>query len=102
MSTWKNDPAHSRLGFVARHLAITDIYGRFADASLTVETTKPDLTDAVFTLTAQTADIDTRVPPRDEHLRSAVSLAWRSFPNCASPAPWCIWGPTAQARSRAP
>ncbi len=80
MSTWKNDPAHSRLGFVARHLAITDIYGRFADASLTVETTKPDLTDAVFTLTAQTADIDTRVPPRDNHLRSADFFGVAQFP----------------------
>ncbi|SDG04110.1 YceI family protein [Desulfovibrio legallii] len=80
MSTWKNDPAHSRLGFVARHLGITDIYGRFADAALTVEAAREDLTDAVFTLTAQTAGIDTRVPPRDEHLRSADFFAVGQFP----------------------
>ncbi len=28
---WTNDPQHSRLGFVVKHLMISQINGRFAD-----------------------------------------------------------------------
>ena len=70
MATWKNDLDHSRLGFVARHLMITDIDGRFADFAIDVETGKDDLSDAMFSMTARAASIDTNVEARDEHLRS--------------------------------
>ena len=70
MATWKNDPDHSHLGFVVRHLMITDINGRFADVAIDLETAKGDLSDAVFTMTAKAVSIDTHVHARDEHLRS--------------------------------
>jgi len=70
MATWKNDPDHSHLGFVVRHLMITDINGRFADVVIDLETGNDDLSDAVFTMTAKAASIDTHVHARDEHLRS--------------------------------
>ena len=70
MATWKNDPDHSHLGFVVRHLMITDINGRFADVAIDLETAKDDLSDAVFTMTAKAVSIDTHVHVRDEHLRS--------------------------------
>ena len=70
MATWKNDPDHSHLGFVVRHLMITDINGRFADVAIDLETGNDDLSDAVFTMTAKAVSIDTHVHARDEHLRS--------------------------------
>ena len=71
MATWKNDPDHSHLGFVVRHLMITDINGRFADVDIDLELASNDLSDAVFSMTAKADSIDTHVHARDEHLRSA-------------------------------
>ena len=70
MITWKNDPAHSRLGFVVKHITITDITGRFADFVVTAQIGKDDLSDAKFSMAAQVASVDTDVDARDEHLRS--------------------------------
>ena len=71
MATWKNDPDHSHLGFVVRHLMITDINGRFADVDIDVDVPGDNLGEAVFSMTAKAASIDTHVHARDEHLRSA-------------------------------
>jgi len=68
---WKNDPAHSRLGFVVKHLTISEISGRFADFSVDVTTTKADYSDAQISVTAKVASIDTDIEARDNHLRSA-------------------------------
>lgn len=70
MTTWNNDPAHSRLGFVVRHITITDVTGRFADFVVTAQIGKDDFSDAKFSMAAQVASIDTDVDARDEHLRS--------------------------------
>ena len=35
--TWTIDPAHSTVGFVARHLMITKVRGRFTDFSGSIE-----------------------------------------------------------------
>ena len=35
--TWNVDPSHSTVGFVARHLMITKVRGRFADFSGVLE-----------------------------------------------------------------
>ena len=70
MATWKNDPDHSHLGFVVRHLMITDINGRFADVDIDVDIPGDNLGEAVFSMTAKAASIDTHVHARDEHLRS--------------------------------
>ncbi|MDD4700768.1 MAG: YceI family protein [Desulfovibrio sp.] len=70
MTTWNNDPAHSRLGFVVSHITITDVTGRFADFTATAQVGKDDLSDAKFRMAAQVASVDTDVDARDEHLRS--------------------------------
>lgn len=68
---WKNDDAHSQLGFTVSHLGIADISGTFNDFDVAVSSSKPDFSDAVFELTANVASIDTRVEARDKHLKSA-------------------------------
>jgi len=79
-TTWTNDPQHSRLGFVVKHLLISEVDGRFADFNATVTTSKPDYSDAKITLTAKVASIDTDVDPRDNHLRSADFFDAEKYP----------------------
>ena len=79
-TTWTNDPQHSRLGFIVKHLLISEIDGRFSDFSATVVTSKPDYSDAKITLTAKVASINTDVTPRDNHLRSADFFDAEKYP----------------------
>lgn len=78
--TWTNDPAHSRLGFVVKHLTISEIEGRFSDFSIKVITSKEDYSDAQITLTAKVASINTDVEARDNHLRSADFFDAEKYP----------------------
>lgn len=80
VKTWVNDPAHSRLGFVVKHLTISEIDGRFSDFNVKVTTSKADYSDAKIELTAKVASIDTGVEMRDNHLRSADFFDTDKYP----------------------
>ena len=69
--SWSNDPMHSRLGFVVKHLTISEINGQFSSFSVKVVTTKPDYSDMIVNVTAKTASISTGIEMRDNHLKSA-------------------------------
>jgi polyisoprenoid-binding protein YceI len=77
---WKNDDAHSQLGFTVKHLGISDISGTFNDFDVNITSTKPDFSDAVFELSANVGSIDTRVEARDNHLKSADFFDVAQFP----------------------
>ena len=79
-TTWTNDPQHSRLGFVVKHLMISEVDGRFADFNATVKTSKPDYSDAKITLTAKVASINTDVEARDAHLKTADFFDAAKYP----------------------
>lgn len=79
-ATWKNDKAHSQLAFTVTHLGVSDVSGTFNDFDVTVESVKPDFSDAVFTLSAKISSIDTRVEMRNNHLRSADFFDAEKFP----------------------
>lgn len=79
-NVWKNDDPHSQLGFTVTHLGVADISGTFNDFDVQVTSSKPDFSDAVFELTAQTASIDTRVEARDNHLKSADFFDAAKYP----------------------
>ena len=79
-TTWTNDSAHSRLGFVVKHLTISEIDGRFADFSVKVTTTKSDYSDAQIEVTAKVASINTDIEARDNHLRSADFFDVEKYP----------------------
>ncbi len=79
-TTWTNDPAHSRLGFVVKHLTISEIDGRFADFSVKVTTSKADYSDAQIELTSKVASINTDIEARDNHLRSADFFDVEKYP----------------------
>ena len=78
---WKNDDPHSQLGFTVTHLGVSDVSGTFNDFDVSVSSSKPDFSDAVFELTASVASIDTRVEARDNHLKSADFFDAQNFPS---------------------
>jgi polyisoprenoid-binding protein YceI len=77
--TWEVDPAHSRLGFVARHLMVTKVRGSFDvfDGRIVVGE-RPE--DSIVEVRVDTASITTGSPDRDAHLRSADFLDVERFP----------------------
>ncbi len=80
LTNWKNDKAHSQLGFAVNHLGISEISGTFNDFDVTLKTSQPNFSDAVFTLSAKVASIDTRVGARDNHLKSADFFDAEKYP----------------------
>lgn len=68
---WKADIFHSKLGFAVTHMGIADVPGHFGDFEVKINAQKPDFSDASLVMTAKISSIDTRVEPRDNHLKSA-------------------------------
>lgn len=69
---WVIDPFHSQLSFSISHLmGITDIWGSFNEIEGGLLAYQKDFSDAVFSFKSKVASIETRVAPRDTHLRSA-------------------------------
>ena len=77
--TYVIDPAHSQLGFVARHAMVTKVRGTFCEFEGTA-TTGPDLQGAQIELTAQVASVDTRNADRDGHLKTGDFFEVETFP----------------------
>lgn len=73
------DPAHSRMGFVARHAMVTKVRGSFDEFEGSV-TTGAQLADATVSVTLQTASVDTRNADRDGHLRTGDFFDVATYP----------------------
>ena len=78
--TYVLDPAHTRVGFVARHAMVTKVRGQFNEVEGTAVVDGTDLTRSTVQLTIQAASIDTRNEQRDGHLRSNDFLAMEEYP----------------------
>lgn len=74
------DPAHTRIGFVARHAMVTKVRGAFNDFAGTAHIDGENLDRSTVELTIQVASIDTRNADRDGHLRSADFLGLEEHP----------------------
>jgi polyisoprenoid-binding protein YceI len=68
--TYAIDPAHSRIGFSARHALVTKVRGSFNEFEGTGYFDAEDPTRSSVQLTIKAASIDTRNADRDAHLRS--------------------------------
>lgn len=68
---WDIDPAHTRIGFSARHAMVTKVRGAFNDVAGYADINPDDLAASHIEVRVQLASIDTRNAQRDEHLRSA-------------------------------
>ena len=65
------DPAHTRLGFSARHAMVTTVRGSFKEFTGTAHIDAANPSASSVTLTIQTGSIDTGQADRDGHLVSA-------------------------------
>jgi len=74
------DPAHTRIGFVARHAMVTKVRGAFGTFEGTAVVDGADLGASTVALTIEAASIDTGNEQRDAHLRSNDFLAMDQFP----------------------
>ena len=78
--TYAIDPAHSRIGFVARHAMVTKVRGSFNEFTGSGTFDADDPANSQLTLTVQAASIDTRNADRDAHLRSNDFFAMEQYP----------------------
>ncbi len=74
------DPAHTRLGFVARHAMVTKVRGSFETFEGHAHLDAADPTKSSATLTIQVASITTGQEQRDAHLRTNDFFDVPSFP----------------------
>lgn len=77
---WEFDPAHTRIGFSAKHAMVTTVRGAFNDVAghLHVDTEHPENSWAKVTI--EVGSVDTRSQQRDEHLRSADFFETEKWP----------------------
>lgn len=88
---WTLDTAHSRLGFTAVHMGISDAHGFFDKVTCTVTSANDkDFSDATFDLVADAATINTGHEARDNHLKSEDFFAVSQYPNIQFKSTSCI------------
>lgn len=68
--TYTLDPAHTRIGFVARHAMVTKVRGTFKEFEGKADLDFADPAASSAEVVIQVASIDTGQPQRDEHLRN--------------------------------
>jgi polyisoprenoid-binding protein YceI len=73
------DPAHTEVGFVARHLIGTKVRGRFTEASGTF-TVAENPEESTLKATVEAASINTNNSMRDDHLRTNDFLDVPNYP----------------------
>lgn len=74
------DPAHSRIGFVARHAMVTKVRGSFNEFEGTGFLDAEDPANSHVELTIQATSVDTRNADRDTHLRSNDFFDMETYP----------------------
>jgi polyisoprenoid-binding protein YceI len=78
--SYQPDPAHSRLGFSARHAMVTTVHGWFDSFQGRVHLDAHDPRNCSVALTIDAASIRTNNPDRDAHLCSADFLDVERYP----------------------
>ncbi len=74
------DPAHTRIGFVARHAMVTKVRGAFNEFTGTARLDGENPERSSVELVIKAESIDTRNADRDGHLRSNDFLKMDEFP----------------------
>ncbi|GAA1385918.1 MULTISPECIES: YceI family protein [Catellatospora] len=77
--TYAIDPAHTRVGFVVKHMVVSKVRGSFKDVAGEIVIAEDPLASSVNAV-VQTASIDTGVADRDNHLRTGDFLEVEKFP----------------------
>ncbi|MYS80477.1 YceI family protein [Embleya scabrispora] len=75
------DPAHTRIGFVARHAMVTKVHGSFGTFEGTAHLDGADPAKSTAQVVIKTESIHTGVEQRDQHLRTNDFLDVPNFPD---------------------
>ncbi len=80
VSTWTLDPAHTLVGFSAKHMMFTTVRGKFNDVkgTITVDADHPDR--SAVEVEIPVSSLNTGVEQRDNHLRSGDFLEAENYP----------------------
>jgi polyisoprenoid-binding protein YceI len=78
--TFALDTAHTRVGFVAKHMMVTKVRGNFVEFDGKITIAENPLESSVEVV-IKAASINTSQPDRDGHLRSDDFLAAEKFPD---------------------
>jgi len=76
---WVIDPDHTTIGFVARHIGLSLVHGRFTRFHGSINVGDP-IENSSIEVVIDAASIDTGAEKRDEHLRSPDFLDVERFP----------------------
>ncbi|KAB2908916.1 MAG: YceI family protein [Ignavibacteriales bacterium] len=74
------DPAHTRIGFRAKHMMFTDIYGKFTKYEMSIEFADEHFESGKFFFKADVASISTSEEKRDAHLRHSDFFDVEKYP----------------------
>ena len=78
---WEFDPAHTRIGFSARHAMVTTVRGSFNDVQGYFHADLDDMSKSSARVVLKAASVDTRNDDRDNHLRSADFFDVEKWPD---------------------
>ncbi|CAL9441707.1 hypothetical protein SUDANB105_02246 [Streptomyces sp. enrichment culture] len=74
------DPAHTTIGFVARHAMVTNVKGKFLDFTGSLHLDGSEPSNSTATIDVRMDSIDTGNADRDGHLKSADFFKTDEFP----------------------
>lgn len=77
--TWTIDPSHSTVEFVAKHLVVSKVRGRFGAFSGTIEVAEP-IEASTVDVSIESASISTGDADRDGHVKSRDFLDVETYP----------------------
>jgi polyisoprenoid-binding protein YceI len=80
LQTWQIDPTHSAVNFAVKHMVFATVRGQFGDVSGSITIDQDDLRTTTVDIAIGTGSVDTRMPQRDEHLKSADFFDAAQFP----------------------
>lgn len=79
-ATWRIDPDHSSIQFKIKHLGLAYVRGIFEKFQGVVQFDDQDIVKATVQVSIDVASLNTAVPKRDEHLRSADFFDVAAYP----------------------
>ncbi|MFE2043316.1 YceI family protein [Streptomyces sp. NPDC059477] len=74
------DPAHTTIGFTARHAMVTNVKGKFLDFTGTLHLDGDDPAKSTAAIDVKMESVDTGNPDRDGHLKSSDFFKIDEFP----------------------
>jgi polyisoprenoid-binding protein YceI len=77
---WNIDAAHTGIHFSVRHMLVSKVRGRFAKYTGAITLDEADVTRSTIEVVIDATSIETGVPDRDTHLRSADFFDVEKYP----------------------